>query len=275
MRPLIVLAGLALAWGLICAFYWFRQEAVIFQPTRLPADHAYRFDRPFEEHRIPVAPGVELSALWFSSARDTVRGAVLYLHGNAGSLQDWGWHADLYVEQGYDFLVVDYRGYGKSDGRIRSEEELHEDVARTWDWLLERHPPGDVTIVGYSLGSALAVRLACTRDAPPERVVLLAPFTSVEDIARRTVPFVPIGILRYPLRTDRHLSDCPVPVTIFHGANDRTIPFSHGRRLAEIGGSNARLVPLPDAGHQDVAGDPAFRREMRALLGGRFAVSTP
>src|SRR5690606_33398200 len=119
----------------------------------LAADHEFRFDRPFEEHRIPVEPGVELSALRFpaagadsgadsgadadagtGAAAEPSRPAVLYLHGNAGHLQDWGWHADLYVEAGHDFVVIDYRGYGKSGGRIENEEQLHADVRRVWAW---------------------------------------------------------------------------------------------------------------------------------------------
>lgn len=270
---LYVVGGVALAWLLLCGFYFVWQEAVIFPGTRLPGDHAFAFDRPFEEHEIEVEPGVHLNALWFPSAIDTTRGAVLYLHGNAGSLQDWGWHADLFVEAGYDFLVIDYRGYGKSDGRIESEERLHADVERTWAWLLERHAASDVTVVGYSLGSALAARLACTHDRPPEHLVLLAPFTSVRALARRSVPFVPISILRYPLETDRVISDCPVPITIFHGANDRTIPVSHAHRLVDLAGDDARFVPLPAAGHQDIAQDPVYRREMSAMLTEGFAVS--
>jgi hypothetical protein len=265
------------AWGIVCAWYYYRQESVIFQPSRLPTGHDFQFDRPFEEHRIEVEPGVELSALLFpatgserAEAADHPAGrrVVLYLHGNAGHLQDWGWHADLYVEAGYDFLVIDYRGYGKSGGRVESEPQLHADIDRVWEWTTARYAPGDVTLVGYSLGAALAARLACEAEPPPGRLVLLAPFYSVRDMARRLVPYVPIGLLRYPLTTDRALSECrhELPITIFHGEGDRTVPFSQGRRLAELLGDQARLVPLPGAGHQDIAADPLFRREMEALL---------
>lgn len=282
MRILTWIGAALAAWGLICAWYYFRQEAVIFQPSRLPADHAFRFDRPFEEHWIEVEPGVELNTLLFPAAAaeraeptdsaagpDAGRPVVLYLHGNAGDLQSWGWHADLYVEAGHDFLVIDYRGYGKSAGRIGSEAQLHADIDRVWEWTTARYGPGDVTLVGYSLGAALAARLACDADPAPPRLVLLAPFYSARDMARRLVPYVPVRLLRYPLRTDRALSECrgDLPVTIFHGEGDRTIPFSQSRRLAELLADRARLVPLPGAGHQDVAESPIFRREMRTLLG--------
>ena len=269
-------AAVLLTWALICAAVYFGQERLIFHPASLPAGHTYDFDRPFEALRIEVEPGVELAALWFPASGTTpaapdresaaTRRAVLYLHGNAGHLQDWGWHAGLYTDAGYDFVVVDYRGYGTSDGRIDSEAQLHSDVERVWMWMTERYAPGDVTLVGYSLGSALAARLACTSEKPPGRLVLLAPFYSARDLARRAVPFVPTFLMRYPLRTDLVLRDCRLPVTIFHGRADRTVPFDEGRRLADSLGERARLVELPEAGHSDIAADPVFRHEMTALL---------
>lgn len=274
-------AAVLVAWVLICAGVYVGQERLIFHPSPLPAGHDYEFDRPFEALRIEVEPGVELAALRFPAtdssagsaaagdagpASPAARRVVLYLHGNAGSLQDWGWHAGLYVDAGYDFVVIDYRGYGTSDGRIESEAQLHADIARVWAWTTERYAAEDITLIGYSLGSALAARLACTREKPPARLVLLAPFYSARDLARRTLPFVPVFLLRYPLRTDQVLRDCRLPVTIFHGRADRTVPVEQGRRLAEALGERARLVPLPDAGHADIAADPTFRREMTALL---------
>lgn len=273
MRILLFLAAVVAVWALVCAFYYFRQESIIFYPARLPAEHRFSFDRPFEEHRIEVEPGVGLSALLFpatgSGADLPSRRVVLYLHGNAGHLQAWGWHAGLYADAGHDFFVVDYRGYGKSDGEIESEAQLHADVTRVWDWLLSRYEPGDVTVVGYSIGAALAARLACETARPPARLVLLAPFFSVRDMARRMLPFVPSGLLRYPLRTDLVLTECRTgpPVTIFHGVDDGTVPPSQGRRLARLAGERARFVPLPGAGHQTIAENPLFRREMRELLG--------
>lgn len=278
MRWFILPVALLFVWGLVTAWYYFRQEAVIFHPSRLPRDHAFEFAYPFEEHRIEVAPGVGLNALWFPPVPSGAgapgefrepRGVVLYLHGNASDLQGWGHHADLYVEAGYDFVVVDYRGYGKSDGHIGSEAELHADIQRVMEWLEARRPDAPVTVVGYSLGAALAARVACPDRA--ERLVLMAPFFSLSDLAGRTVPFVPIRILRYPFRTDLVLAGCRMPVTIFHGVGDASIPFDQSRRLAELLGGRVRLVPLQAAGHQDIPEDPMFRREMRKLLEGESA----
>ena len=268
VRPLAVLGILIFAWGAICAWYYSRQESAIFYPSVLPAGHHFVFDRPFVEHRIEVEPGVELSALLFPANREAEesvdRRAVLYLHGNAGDLQSWGYHANLYVEAGYDFLVIDYRGYGKSDGRIRSEAQLHSDVQKVWDWLTGTYDAGSIVVVGYSLGSALGARVACANGA--RQLVLLAPFYSGRDIGRRVAPWLPAALNRYQLRTDLLLRDCELPVMLVHGESDTTIPPRASRRLLALLGDRGRLVVLPDAGHQDIGEDPKFRDAMLELL---------
>ena len=100
MRLVVGLGITVLLWGSICAWYYFRQESLAFFPSKLPATHQFEFSRPFESHSIDVAPGVSLSALLFPSESAPSRQVVLYLHGNAGDLQSWGSHADLYIDAG-------------------------------------------------------------------------------------------------------------------------------------------------------------------------------
>lgn len=268
MRPLVVLGVLVFAWAAICVWYYSRQESAIFYPSVLPAGHKFVFDRPFVEHRIGVEPGVELSALLFPADRVAQefadRRAVLYLHGNAGDLQSWGYHADLYVDAGHDFLVIDYRGYGKSDGRIRSEAQLHSDIQKVWDWLAVRYDASSTVVIGYSLGSALATRVACANGA--RQLVLLAPFFSGRNIGRRVAPWLPAALNRYQLRTDLVLQDCEIPVMLVHGELDTTIPLRASKRLLALLGDRGRLVVLHDTGHQDIAEKAEFRDAMRELL---------
>jgi len=265
---LAVIGALVVVWAAISAWYYFRQESLIFQPTVLPAGHRFAFNRPFEEHDIEVEEGVTLNALLFraNQAQESPigPGVILYLHGNAGDLQSWGYHADLYVDAGYDFLVVDYRGYGKSGGRYSSEEQLHQDVQRVWEWLAWQYDHRSIVVIGYSLGSALGARVACENGA--KQLVLLAPFFSGRDIGRRVAPWLLPALIRYPMRTDSVLTDCTLPVTLFHGERDVTIPPEASTRLLELLGDRGRLVLLPGAGHQDIAEQPEFQTMMRQLL---------
>lgn len=266
MRLVTWLGAIVLLWAGVCAWYYLRQESMAFFPSKLPASHEFEFDRHFEAHRIEVAPGISLSALLFLSESSAAerRRAVLYLHGNAGDLQSWGTHADLYLDQGYDFLAIDYRGYGLSDGSIGSEAELHADVQAVWDWLTTRYAPGSITVVGYSLGSTLGARVACANGA--RRLVLIAPFYSGKDIARRVAPWLPSVLVRYAFRTDEVLAGCSLPVTLFHGEDDRTIPPEASERLLELTGGRGSLHLLPGTGHSDVAENAEFQRRMMQLL---------
>jgi pimeloyl-ACP methyl ester carboxylesterase len=267
MRLLVGLGIVLLLWAGVCAWYYVRQESLIFFPSRLPAEHEFTFSRPFEVHRIDVAPDVSLSALLFHSAypsESTGRQAVLYLHGNAGDLQSWGSHADLYLDHGYDFLVIDYRGYGLSGGRVSSEAELHADIQAVWDWMAGRYEPGSIVVVGYSLGSAVGARVACANQA--RHLVLIAPFVSGRDMGRRVAPWLPPALIRYPFRTDQVLESCDVPVTLFHGTNDGTIPPISSTLLLGLLGDRGRLHVLPGIGHSDVAESEVFRHAIGILL---------
>jgi pimeloyl-ACP methyl ester carboxylesterase len=266
MRLLLGFGIVVFLWAGVCAWYYLRQESLVFFPSELPAEHQFSFGQPFEAHQVEVASGVHLSALLFPSDSTPIssRRAVLYLHGNAGDLQSWGSHADLYTDAGYDFFVIDYRGYGLSGGQISSEEQLHADVQAAWDWLAARYNSDSIVVIGYSLGSAVGARVACANNA--SQLVLIAPFFSGRDIARRVAPWLPSALVRYEFRTDLVLQNCELPVTLFHGEDDRTIPPEASSRLLGLLGDRGQLHVLRGIGHSDVSESPEFRREVHRAL---------
>jgi len=97
------------------------QENLIFFPEILPPDYKYTFSQPFEEATVPVE-GATINAVLFRSANP--KGVILYFHGNAGSLRTWGDVAGDFTSRGYDILIPDYRGFGKSTGSISNEKML-------------------------------------------------------------------------------------------------------------------------------------------------------
>ena len=126
----LLLAGGALAcYALVLAFLWWRQESLLFYPVPLPADHRLAHAPDVQELQVDV-PGARLSVLHLQ--RPGARGVVFFLHGNAGNLQGWFSNADFYRDAGYDLVMPDYRGFGKSTGRIGSASELREDVRAVW-----------------------------------------------------------------------------------------------------------------------------------------------
>ncbi|WP_245863534.1 alpha/beta hydrolase [Candidatus Viridilinea mediisalina] len=257
-----MLTLLLLAYVLVCTMIFFWQEQLIFFPERNSPGTRYDFGIPVEEVWIPV-DGARLHALWFRVPEP--RGAILYLHGNGGSLRGWGSVAPDLVAYGYDLLILDYRGYGQSSGRISSEAQLHADMAAAYAWLQERYPAEQLIIHGRSLGTALAVRLAAEQQ--PRLLILETPFYSLEAIARRQFPWAPPFLLKYPLRSYNWIGAVQSPVVIIHGTNDRIVPFADGERLAAKVNAPLTFVAIPGGNHNNLANFPAYWDALDQALG--------
>lgn len=260
-----VLMAALLAYGTLLAGLGLNQESLLFHPTPLPADFSfagrYPPEQEFEELRIPVE-GAELDALLFRQPAS--RGLVFYLHGNAGNLATWTTNVDFYRQLGFDLFMLDYRGFGRSTGRIGSEAELHADVRAAWDRIAPAYAGKPVVILGRSLGSGLATRLAA--DVEPDLLVLVSPYTSLERLATERFPMVPMALLKYPLASDALISRLKSPVLILHGDQDEVIPLAHARSLAATAGGRAQLLVVEGARHGDIQGFPAYQKRLAGQI---------
>lgn len=257
---------LLLAYTGLCLFYWWFQERFIFVRIRLAEDHVFRFKHghPFEEVWLDGADGARLHGLYFKVPRP--RGAVLYFHGNTGSLRRWGKRASRFTALGYDVLMPDYRGYGKSRGAL-SEAALHEDAARWHAWLTERTAECDIVLYGRSLGTGIAVPLAAR--TTPRALVLESPYANFTDVAKHYLAILPYRwLLRYYFRSDKAMRRVHCPVYIFHGKRDPIVPYSSALKLyATIPADVHReLISFNKGYHSDLAGFPRFRRKIREIL---------
>jgi alpha-beta hydrolase superfamily lysophospholipase len=202
---------------------------------------------PFEEVTIPV-DGAAMNGLHFRQANP--RGLIFFLHGNGGNLQSWTTNVDYYRRVNYDMFIFDYRGYGKSTGRIQSEAQLHADVRAAWDTIASRYRNKPMVIFGRSLGTALATKLAI--DVKPNLLILVSPFTSLVAMARQRYPFLPEWLVRYPLHTDKLIADIRSPTMFIHGDEDRFIPITHSYELTRLADATAKLLVIAGAGHNDI-----------------------
>lgn len=258
---IVVLVGV-LGWVALLALLYFAQERLIFPATKLPADHAFRFDQQrFAEVRIPV-PGATLHALHFTQAKP--RGLVFFLHGNAGNLETWTTGVDFYRRVNYDLFILDYRGYGKSTGAIDGEHQLHADVRAAWDAIAPRYRDVPIVIYGRSLGTGLAARLA--RDVHPALLVLVTPYSSLAAAARRAFPIAPEFLLKYRLRTDTLIGDVRSPVLLMHGNRDTLIPLADSEALLARVRAPAELLVVEGAGHNDIHLFPTYLEPLATRL---------
>ena len=250
-----------LVYVVVLALLYFFQERLIFFPSKLEPNHDFSFDRPFEEINLDVN-GTRISGLKFlAQSRDGGRdlsgegkaknGAAIFFHGNAGNLQGWGGYARFFTDLGYDFYLFDYRGYGKSGGEIGSQEQLYADADAMMQLVLREYDAGEVAAVGYSVGSGLAARAALKYGV--KRLILVAPYFSLEELAQEKMPFVPKFLIKYKIPTFEFVGGFGGPVTIFHGEHDELIGVDNSRRLFKFLKPGDKIYEL-NAGHNDILG---------------------
>jgi len=236
-------------YGLLCGVLYFFQENLIFLPTILPQEHVYAMDYPYEEIFIDTDDGAKLNGLHFKS--ENSKGAILYYHGNAGDLQRWGIITSFFVEKGYDVVVMDYRGYGKSIGK-KSMENLYADSELWYDFMKNHYSDEDIILYGRSLGATFATYVASRNQS--KNLVLESPFFNITEVGKSRFPFLPVSsLLHYTFPTNEFINDVKSPVTIFHGTNDKVIKFDFGKKLFDsIKMKNKSFIRIPSGGHNDL-----------------------
>lgn len=251
--------GIYLAGGI--ALY-FVQDKLLFHPEVLPESYKFKFDVPFEELLIPVNNKVKLSAVLFKAERP--RGMVLYFHGNAMNINRYAKMMRNFTRNNYDVLILDYRGFGKSTGRL-TEEALFGDALLMYKVARTRFAPWQIVIYGKSIGTGIAAQLASVRDC--RRLVLETPYYSLEDVAGDVAPIYPVGwLLNYKLPTYTYLPKVTAPVTIFHGTEDETVPYESGKRLEALFKKGDEFVTLEGGEHNNLNDYPLFHRKLDSVL---------
>ena len=206
--------------------------------------------------------GVRLHGWWVD--RGGARAVTLLFHGNAGNLTHRANHIRRITEAGSALLIIDYRGYGKSDGWPH-ESGLYSDAEAACQYVLEQGwKPSQVIAHGESLGTAVAVDLASRRRCGG--VILEAPFTSARAVAMRVLPLVG-PLLTSGFDSSRKIPEIRAPLLIIHGERDEVIDFSFGRRLFEAAREPKTFWAVPGAGHNDLveAAGPAYGERLHAF----------
>jgi pimeloyl-ACP methyl ester carboxylesterase len=176
---------------------------------------------------------------------------ILLCHGNAGNVGDRVLHARLLSDAGFDVLLFDYRGYGRSTGRP-SEEGTYRDARAALEALL-RQPGVDLSRVlylGESLGGSVALRLAL--ESPPAGLILQSAFTSVREMARAHYPFVPAALVPDAYPSLRRVRELEAPLLVLHGEHDDIAPLSHGQALYDAAPGAKQMHVFPGVGHNDL-----------------------
>lgn len=238
------------------------QERFIFKPEKLHADFRYQYDQPFHELFFDIEPGVRINGLHFESVNP--HGLVLYFHGNSRSIKGWAKYARDFYRYGYDVVLVDYRGFGKSTGK-RSEADMLSDMDVVYQQLAGKYGEQHLIVYGRSLGSGFATYLASLHS--PRYLILDAPYYSFQSVVRRFLPLLPTRlVLRYHLRTDKWLPRVPCHTYIIHGTRDWLIPIHHSERLQDLNPRKVTLIRIHGGGHNNLPKFPEYHNFLRDIL---------
>jgi len=235
---------------------------MIFFPEKLSRDFKFSFPGKFEEIKIQTADNKLLDGVLFKS--DSSKGVIFYLHGNAGSINSWGEVAKTYTNLDYDVFLLDYRGYGRSEGSISNQEELFRDVQLAYNEIKKRYEEDKIIVLGYSIGTGPATKIASANN--PKLLILQAPYYSLTDIMRHQYPIVPGFLLKYKFRTDNFIRECRMPIIIFHGDLDEVIYYRSSVKLKEIMKTTDTLNTLQGQGHNGITDNQEYKIAIQKLL---------
>ncbi len=274
------LAVLALLYAAACGYMWATQRQQVFEPTSVLQTTPDRMGMKYESLKIPVGKGAdsaELDGWWVPApspqsspapvvagggANDTLRElhvntapTLVYFHGNYRNIGNNLEHTQRLHRMGYNVLLADYRGFGRSMGGQPSEAKVYEDAEAIWQYLIKVRgvPPGHAFIYGHSLGGAIAIDLALHH---PEAAGLIteSTFTSMTAMGQKNYGFLPIGLLlNQRFDSIRKMPQMKLPVLIIHGTWDPKVPVEMAKQLYAAAPKPSTLLLINGGEHNNSA----------------------
>ncbi len=243
-------------------YIYLNQAEMVFNATKLSADYKFDFKENFEELNIPSFDSKKINGLLFKTPNP--KGLVFYLHGNAGMLDTWGNNSRIFTDLGYDFFILDYRGFGKSEGEIESENQVNKDIQIVYNELSKRYNSQEIIIIGYSIGTGLATYLASNQNC--KALILQAPFYNFNEFSKNHVPYFPDFLKKFEFKTNENIVKIKSPIYIFHGNNDQLIPFENSLKLKKLLKPNDSLFELENQDHIGINQNLEFQEKLKLIF---------
>ena len=255
-----VVVVITLILGLLIYFF---QHKFFFQPEKLAPDFKFAYDNlKAEEKTVETEPGAKINYLHFQV--ENPKGVVIYLKGNTKSIKGWGKFAIDFTRLGYEVIMMDYRGFGKSTGK-RTVEAMKRDSQFIYDIAKKEYTEDKIIVYGRSLGSGFAARLAAKNN--PRLLILTSPLYSLLRTIHRYLPFMPAKpFLRYNIPTFHYLKNVRCPIKIIHGSDDGLVPIQTAIDLSEINPKLTRLYVILGAGHINIHQFEEYHRAMEEIF---------
>jgi hypothetical protein len=254
VRRLFKVVLVAVATGILLVVATLRviENQLIYFPPRYPEGFPspQTYDREIEEVWLLTEDGVRINAFYRSNPAS--KQVLLWFHGNAENIGYDLDHLRTLANIGVNILAVDYRGYGKSEGKP-DEAGVYHDADAAYDYLMKERDfrAEDVFIYGHSLGGAVGVHLACRR--PCGGLIVESSFTSARAMARRMFA---IPVIAYVVKSRfdslQKIRDVHAPILVVHGTRDEVVPFRMGQQLFAAAPEPKHFYPVEGAGHNNL-----------------------
>lgn len=226
------------------ALLWFAQRAVMFPGAQRATSRAQSDAAGERTAWVGLEERVEV--VFLSPEGPTPAPALVFAYGNGEHLDMWRWEFSILQRQGYAVLLVEYPGYGRSQGQP-SKRSIERTMRLAYDHLVAQPEVDAKRVIGYGRSLGGAAVCALSEQRPLAALILESSFSSVAAIARRYGLWA--FLVRDPFDNVRALERFQRPALILHGTNDRVIPVSHAHALVQAAGQG-ELV-LMACGHND------------------------
>lgn len=234
---------------LVGGLYFFQRSLIYFPAKEKPDVTPYIKDG-VSEVMAQTADGLALTS-WMKPAQEGQPTIVMF-HGNASSHIGNLYSLVPYIQLGYGFVSVGYRGYNGNAGKP-SEQGFYQDARAAIEALKKTGvSEGDVVLYGQSIGTGVAVQMA-TEYPDIKSVILESPYTSLPDVAARTYFFVPVRLLmKDKFDSFSKIKNVKAPLLIIQGTNDRVIAPKFGQKLFTAANEPKEILKLEGYGHNDL-----------------------
>tara|TARA_Y100000590_G_scaffold391968_1_gene469044 strand:+ start:1247 stop:2050 length:804 start_codon:yes stop_codon:yes gene_type:complete len=226
----IILTFLLFYFFILISTYFFQRNLLYH-----PEENNYEGDQlitSIEKVRIKTKDEIELLA-WYHNKNINEVKTILFLHGNAGSLENRIHKINHFKDMKVNFLLLAWRGFSGNKGKP-TEEGLYEDARSAVRWLESKGiSKNNIIIYGESLGTAIAVEIA--QNSNFSGVVLESPFTSMIEAGKNKYPFLPVNfLLKDKYESDKKIKNIKSPILIMHGEVDNIVPFYMGKKMYQL-----------------------------------------
>ena len=218
-------------------YFFILVSTYVFQRSLLyhPSENNYSGDEilvPVEKVKIKTQDNIELVS-WYHNKNSNDYKTILFLHGNAGSLENRIHKINHFKDMKVNFLIIAWRGFSGNKGNP-TEKGLYEDARSAIRWLESNNvKEKNIIIYGESLGTGIATEIAQNKNFAG--VILESPFTSMIDAGKDKYPYLPVKfLLKDKYESDKKIKNINSPILIMHGKVDNIVPFHMGKKMYEL-----------------------------------------